>query len=145
MGGVMPSKSLIQFSVDGRGSVASLLFGLRPNYGGGDEDNGDSFKKSHVCPAALSVQDPAAVHPADPRLCQRLLDTHSKSRSVSCGVTALSPGFWCPHGFVLPSKGLLSRSCGGSVIKSHLPLKSSSLWVLSPFARSPGWEICFGP
>ena len=25
---------------------------------------------------------------ADPRLCQRLLDTHSKSESVSCGVTA---------------------------------------------------------
>ena len=26
---------------DGQGSVPSLLFGLRPNYGGGNEENGD--------------------------------------------------------------------------------------------------------
>ena len=32
MGGAMLSKSLIQFSVDGRGWVPSLLFDLRPNY-----------------------------------------------------------------------------------------------------------------
>ena len=41
MGGAVLSKSLIQFSVDGRGFVPSLLFDLRPNYGGGNEDNGD--------------------------------------------------------------------------------------------------------
>ena len=40
MGGATLSKSLIQFSVDGRGCVPSLLFDLRPNYGGGNEDNG---------------------------------------------------------------------------------------------------------
>jgi len=34
----MLSKSLIQFSVDGRGCVPSLLFDLRPNYGGSNED-----------------------------------------------------------------------------------------------------------
>ena len=28
------NKSIIQFSVDGRGCVLSLLFDLRPNYGG---------------------------------------------------------------------------------------------------------------
>ena len=41
MSGAMFSKSLIQFSVNGLGCVPSLLFGLRPNYGGGNEDNGD--------------------------------------------------------------------------------------------------------
>ena len=41
MGGVMLSKSLIQFSVEGWGCVPSLLFDLKPNYGGGNEDNGD--------------------------------------------------------------------------------------------------------
>ena len=41
LGGTMLSKCLIQFSVDGRGCVPSLLFDLRPNYGGGNEDNGD--------------------------------------------------------------------------------------------------------
>ena len=40
MGKTKLSKSLIQFSVDGQGSVPSLLFDLRPNYGGGNEDNG---------------------------------------------------------------------------------------------------------
>ena len=39
MGGAMLSKSLIQFSVDGWGCVLSLLFDLRPNYGGGNEDD----------------------------------------------------------------------------------------------------------
>ena len=41
MGGAMLSKSLIQFSVEGQGCVPSLLFDLRPNYGGGNEGNGD--------------------------------------------------------------------------------------------------------
>ena len=41
MGGAMLSKSLIQFSVDGQGCVPSLLFDLRPNCPGGNEDNGD--------------------------------------------------------------------------------------------------------
>ena len=43
--GAMLSKSLIQFSVDGRGCVPCLLFDLRPNYGGGNEDNGDLLQK----------------------------------------------------------------------------------------------------
>ena len=41
MGGTILSKSLIQFSVDGWSCVLSPLFDLRPNYGGGNEDNGD--------------------------------------------------------------------------------------------------------
>ena len=41
LGRAMLSKSLIQFSVDGQGCVPSLLFDLRPNYGGGNEDNGN--------------------------------------------------------------------------------------------------------
>ena len=34
MGGAMLSQSFVQFSVDGRGCVPSLLFDLRPNDGG---------------------------------------------------------------------------------------------------------------
>ena len=44
-GGAMLSKSLIQFSVDERGYVPSLLFDLRLSYGGGNEDNGDLLQK----------------------------------------------------------------------------------------------------
>ena len=43
MGGAMLSKSLIQFSVDDWGYIPSLLFDLRPNYGGGNEDNGEKY------------------------------------------------------------------------------------------------------
>ena len=56
------SKSLIQFSVDGWGCVPSLLFDLRSNYGGDDEDNGDLFQKSHARTATLSAPDPVAIY-----------------------------------------------------------------------------------
>ena len=62
MGRAMLSKSLIQFSVDGWGCVPSLLFDLRPNYGGGNEDDGDLLQKVHAVCATLSAPDPAAGH-----------------------------------------------------------------------------------
>ena len=75
-GGAMLSKSLIQFSVDGWGWVPSLLFDLRPNYGGGSE--GTSFKRSHAGTATLSAPNPAAGH------CwpMPLLETPGHSRQV---------------------------------------------------------------
>ena len=75
MGGVILSKSLIQFSVDGRGCVPSLLFDLRPNYSGGNEDNGDLLQKVPCMHAALSAPSPAAGHHQHTPH-QRLLDTH---------------------------------------------------------------------
>ena len=45
MGRAILSKSLIQSSVDVQGYVPSLLFDLRPNYGEGNEDNGDLLQK----------------------------------------------------------------------------------------------------
>ena len=45
MGRTMLSKYLIQFSLDGRGCVPSLLFDLRSSYGGDNEDNGDFLQK----------------------------------------------------------------------------------------------------
>ena len=48
----MLNKSLIQFSVDGHGCFPSLLFDLRPNYGGGNEAKGDLLQKvlcTHCC------------------------------------------------------------------------------------------------
>ena len=41
MGGAVLSKSLIQFSVYGQDCVPSQLLDLRPNYGEGNEENGD--------------------------------------------------------------------------------------------------------
>ena len=84
MGGTMLSKSLIQFSVDRQCCVPSLLFGLRPNYGGGNEDNSDLLQKVPAYTAALSAPTLQQAT-TDPCLCRRLT---GKSESVSCEVTA---------------------------------------------------------
>ena len=99
-GAAMPSKSLIQFSVDRWDCVLSLLFDLRPNYDGGKEDNGDIIQKvpcTHCC-----------TH--SPRPCSRLPPAHAsagdswtltdKSGSVSCVSLLLSPWSWCVQVFV---------------------------------------------
>ena len=65
MGRAMLSISFIRFSVDGWGCLPSMLFDLRPNYGGGNEDNGDLLQCPHLQQATT-----------DSRLCRRLLDTH---------------------------------------------------------------------
>ena len=83
----MLSKSLIQFSVDGWSCVISLLLDLRPNYGGGNEDNSDLLQKVPwmyyytQCPQPCSRPPP--TH-ASPGYSWTLL---GKSGSVSCGVT----------------------------------------------------------
>ena len=62
MGEAVLSKSLILFSVDWWSCVPSLLFNLGPNYGGGNEYNGTSFKRSHAGTATGSAPKPAAGH-----------------------------------------------------------------------------------
>ena len=57
----MFSKSLIQFSIEGQGCVPSLLFDLRPNYGGGYEDN-VLLQYVHAHTATLSAPNSAAGH-----------------------------------------------------------------------------------
>ena len=72
----MLSKSLIQFSVVGWGCVPSLFFDLRPNYGGGNEDNGDILQKVPMEALLHSVPPALQQATANPLLCQRVLDTH---------------------------------------------------------------------
>ena len=67
--GIMLSKSLIQFSVDGRGGAPSLLFELRSNYGAGKEDNGNllqNIPRMHCCTQC-------------PQPCSRPLLTHASA------------------------------------------------------------------
>ena len=100
MGRVMLSKSLIQFSVDGWGCVSSLLFDLRPNCGGGNEDNGDLLQKVPCmycytqCPQPCSRPPPTYISTGDS------WTLIGKSGSVSLGLLLLSPGSWCTQGFV---------------------------------------------
>ena len=137
-------KSLIQFSIDARGCVSSLLFDLRPNYGGGNEDNGDLLHKvpcMHCCTQC-------------PRPCSRPTLTHAssgdswtltgKSGSVSWGIPATFSWIGVHTVLFVPSKSLFPQSFVSSIITSHWPPKSNSLGVLSPFPISPDWESCCG-
>ena len=96
----MLNKSLIQFSIVGPGCVPSLLFDLTPNYGGGNEENGDLLQKvpcTHCCPQC-------------PWPCSRPPPTYAsagdswaltgKSGSVSCGLADPLSWSWFAQGFV---------------------------------------------
>ena len=96
----MLSKSLIQFSVDGWGCVPSLLFDLRPNYGGGNEDDWVLLLKSCACTAVLSASDPAAGH-RWPKLPPETSGHSQESLGQSLvGSLLRSPGSWCTQGFI---------------------------------------------
>ena len=83
---------------------------------------------------------------AGPRLHWRLLDTHRQVwLSLLWGHCSFPLGPGAYKVLFETSKSLFLQSCENSVIKSHWPLKSNSLGVLSPFAGSPGWEIYCGP
>ena len=108
----MLSKSLIQFSVDGEGS---LLFDLRPNYDRGNEDNGDLLQKV-PCTHCYTQW---------PRLCSRPPVTHTsirdsqtltgKSGSVTCeGHCSFLLGPGAHRILFVPSKSLFPQSCVSS-------------------------------
>ena len=99
----------------GRASVPSLLFDLRPNSGGGNEDNGDLLQKvpCTYCPTQC------------PQPCSRLPLTHAsirdswtltgKSGSVSCRVTAPFSWILVHTRFCLfPPRAYFPQSCVSS-------------------------------
>ena len=82
------SKSLIQFSVEGWGYVPSLLFDLRPNYGGDNEDNGDLLQKIPCMYCYTKCPKPCSRPPLTHASTGDSWTLTGKSGSVSCGVTA---------------------------------------------------------
>ena len=119
MGGAMLSKSLIQFSIKGRGCIPSLLFDLRPNYGGGNEDNGDLLQKVPCMHCYTQLPQPCIRPPLTHTSARDSLTLTGKSQSVSCGVTALSPGSWCAQVSVCAFPKSVPQSClssGGSMV-----------------------------
>ena len=114
----MLSKSLIQFSVDGWGCVPSLLFDLRANYGGGNEDNGDLLQKvpcmwSQACSATLSAPDPVAGYRQPTPPPETPGHSQASLGQSLVGLLLLSPGFWCTQCSVVPSKSLFPQFCFG--------------------------------
>ena len=140
IGAALLSKCLIQFPVDGWGSVPSLLFGLRRNCGRVNDGNGGLLQKdlcTYCCVQCLWPHSrPLLIH-ASAGDCWTLM---GKFASFGDSSFLLAPGLL--RVLFVPSKSLFPQSCRSSIIKSHWPPKSDFLGVLSPFARSPGWEIC---
>ena len=92
----MLSKSLIQFSVDGQGSVSSLLFDLRPNYGRGNEDNGNLFQKVPCTHCCTQCPRPCSRAP----LPETLGHSQASMGQSLLGSLLLSSGSRCAQGFV---------------------------------------------
>ena len=86
----MLSKSLIQCSLDGRGCVPSLLFDLRPTYGGGNEDNGNLLQKFPHTQCCTQFPRPCSRPPLTQASTSDSWTLTSKSGSVSA-----PPGSWC--------------------------------------------------
>ena len=142
MGGAMLTKSLIQFFSHWQGCLPSLLFGLRPNYGRGNGSNGDLLQKGLCQRCCVQCPQQATVHSC---VHQRLLDTHKQVwLSLLWGRYSFLLGPGVHKVLFVPTRSLFLQSCGSSVVKSHSPPNWNSLGVLSPFAGSPGWEICCG-
>ena len=96
----MLSKSLVLFSVDGQGCVPSLLSDLGPNYGGGNEDNGNLLLKVPCRHRYTQCPQPCSRPPPTHASARDSWTLLGKSGSVSCGVAA-------PFSWVLVHKVLL--------------------------------------
>ena len=118
MSRAMLSKSLIQFSVDGWGSAPSLLFDLRQNCGGGNEDNGDLLQNIPCVYCCTHCPQPCIRPPPTHASAGDSWTLMGKSGSVSCGVTApISWDLVYIRFCLCPPRGLFPQSCvsfGGS-------------------------------
>ena len=122
----MISKSLIQLSVDLQGCIPSILFDLRPNYGGGDEDHGNLLQKGLCTHGYTQCPQPCSKPPLTHASAGDSWTLMGKSVSVFCGVTA--PFSWIlvdTKVLLMPSKSLFPQSCvssGGSMVGLMEPL-----------------------
>ena len=108
----MLSKSLIQFSVNSQGCVPFLLFDLRPNSGGGNEDNGDLLHKVPCTHCYTQCPRPCSRPPIP------LLVTPGHSGQVSVSLLWGHCSFLLGSGahkiLFVPFKSLFPQSCVSS-------------------------------
>ena len=148
----MLSKSLIQFSVDGRGCVPSLFFVLRPNYVGGNEDNSDLLQKAPCTDCHTQCPQPSSRPPQPMPLPETPGHSQASLHQSLVGSLLLSPGPCCVQGFVCALQesvspvptGLQSKFSGGFQSICQIPRVGNLLWVLELFltVREFLWYNC---
>ena len=119
MGGAILSKPLIQFSVNQRGCVPSLSFDLRPNYGGGTEDNGEVLEKVPCMHCSLQSAQSCSRPPPTMPLPETPGHTQASLSQSLVGSLLLSPGSSAHKALFVPSQSLFPLSCvssGGSMV-----------------------------
>ena len=138
MGRAMLSKSLIQFSVDGWGCVPSLLFDLRPNYGGGNEDNGDSPWKGPMMHCCAQCPDPAAGHHQPTPPPETPGHSWASLGQSLVGSLLLSPGAWAHKVMFVLYKSLFPQSCvsSGSSMVGLMGTSSKRAYAIPVSAES---------
>ena len=143
MGWAMLSKSVIQFSVNGWGYVPSLFFDLRPNYGGGNEDNGNILQKIPCMHCCTECPDPAAGHHQP----MPLLETPGHS-GASLGQFLVRSLLLSHRVLFVPSKSLFPQSCvsSGSSIVGLMATSSKRVYAIprstAPRAPTPAAVHC---
>ena len=86
-----------------------LLFDLRPNYGGGNEDNGDLLQKVWCKHCHTQVPpDPAAGHCQPTPLLETPGHSWASLGQSPVGSLLLSHGSWCTQGSVSALQGSVS-------------------------------------
>ena len=125
-------------------AVFPPLFDLRPNYGGGNEDNGNLFQKvpcTYCCPQC--PQHCSRPPPPTP-----LSETSGYSRESLgqslVGSLPLSPGSWGAQGFFCALQESVSQSCvsSGSSVVGFMPTSSKRAYSIprSTATRAPALQ-----
>ena len=150
MGGILVSKSLIQFSVDGRSCVPFLLFTWGQTLFEVMQIMVISFKRSHECTATLSAPSPAAGHHQAMPLLETPGHWQASLGQSLVGSLLLSPGSWCAQGSVCALQESISQSCvssGSSMV--GLLVTSSRRAYANPSMLRPEplslWQSTAGP
>ena len=105
---------------------------LGPDYGGGNEDNGDLLQRSHACSATLS-------EPSPEQTTQRLLDTHRQVWvSLLWGHCSFLLGPGAYEVLFVPSKSLfpLSWVSSGSSVVELIATSSKRAYAIPRSASS---------
>ena len=146
------TKILSPISVEGRGCVPSLLFVLRPNCGGGNEDNGDLLEKVLCTHRCTHCPQPCSRPPLT--LCRRMPLPETPGHPWAglgqslVGSLLLSPGSWCTQVSVCALQSLFPWSCvsSGSSMVGLMETSSKRAYAIpksaAPRAPAPVAVYC---